>query len=225
MSKTRDQGTLTLCHAGHLLVLAKRSFERMGSYTSESEITIILSTLALEAFVNELAYMGDSLSSENIPEEIKAFHSLMHEAESSNAQIGLKIQLAYYALTRKTVDKGALPYQDFDSLIKLRNALAHPKPITVPLDSDGESDYEHCNIVKRLVDRKVIGEPPNHPLPWRQLLVVPEVAAWSYNVAVQVIRWLVSSIPPSYLRKVADVQIATLEEIHISHFNAGDKSV
>ncbi len=205
----------TLYHSGHLLVLAKRSWERTRSNKSESEIAIILSVVALEAFLNELTHSAGICSNDHAPEEIKAFHSLLQEVENNNAQIQLKVQLAYYVLTKKTVDKGSALYQDFNCLIKLRNALVHAKPITVPWAFDDDPEYKPLPLLKHFIDRKIIDKPPNREVPWRQILVVPEVAAWAYDVAVRVIKWITASIPQSILNELTAFSIRELEEIDV----------
>jgi hypothetical protein len=147
-------------------------------------VALILSAISLEAFLNEMVELASFSSDESEPEEIRAFAGILRDLEQQRAQIGLKVQIAHYVLKKKKLNRGESPHQDFALLMDLRNALVHKKPEKWTWMGD-DQEYEPHTLVKRLADRKVIPPPSTDEPPQLFILICsPEVAHWSYNVAV-----------------------------------------
>jgi hypothetical protein len=100
--------------------------------------------------------------------------------------------VAYFALTGRAVDQGTQPYQDFVLLVKLRNAFVHAKPISFALTPDAQD----TGIASQLCSRGVIArESATRFGPWIRHVLCPEVVAWGYNTAVDVIRHITLLFP------------------------------
>jgi hypothetical protein len=188
VSDTMVTYTQSLIHS------ALNSIKYAESYPQDTQITIILSTLAVEAFMNELGNVNSFVPKEELSPSLMLSASILDELEKNNAQIRLKLMVSHYALTGELIDKGAQPYQDFDLLVDIRNALVHPKPIRFS-QQDVENDRQH-KFVQQLVSRKVI-VPPNDgsTKSWRKYILQPPVAHWAYSVATSIILDLIDKIP------------------------------
>jgi hypothetical protein len=112
---------------------------------------------------------------------------------------------------------GELPYQDFALLISIRNALVHKKPEKFHYPTDYESsetEFEPHKFIKRLAERKVIELPPKTELPrWYAYIHKPEVARWSYNVAVQTVELIIGFVPAGLFKDRLLFMTQTVKEI------------
>ncbi len=93
---------------GSFFWLARKAYERSKSDASESVITLLLSAIGVESFINEMTeFASNSAFTENEPSrEIKVLGALLSDLEEQKVQIGAKIQLAYYILTRQQLKVG-----------------------------------------------------------------------------------------------------------------------
>jgi hypothetical protein len=192
----------TLFVGDEIFELARRAYERSESDPPEAVVALILSAVSFEVLLNEMVEFAlSSLSNENEPEEVKTLASILKDLEQQRAQLGLKVQIAYYILKKKKLNKGEPLYQDFDLLMNLRNTLVHKKPEKWTWTGD-DQEYEPHKLVKQLADRKVISLPSSNEPPLLFIIICsPDVARWSYNVAVRMVKFLVDLVPPSQLRK------------------------
>jgi len=203
---------------GSFFWLARKAYERSKSDASESVITLVLSAIGIESFINEMTeFASNSSFTENEPIEIKVLGALLSDLEKEKAQVGAKIQLAYYILTRQQLKVGELPYQDFALLISIRNALVHKKPEKFHYPTDIESpepEFEQHKFIKRLSERKVIELPSKTETPqWYAYIHKPEVARWSYNVAVQMVKLIIDIVPPGLFKNRLLIMTKTVKEI------------
>ena len=113
---------------GSMLLLAEKSCKRSQEDKQESLTAILLSALAFECFINELEDMASRYITSSDADNLQALRDFLVDLEKGDAQIKLKIKTIYYFLTTKRLDMGTLPYQDFNFLTDLRNALVHRKP-------------------------------------------------------------------------------------------------
>lgn len=90
----------------------------------EALTSIVFATVALEAFINELADFPAEFP-DSIEPVIATFAGLMQELEKSRASIASKFWLGRWVFASTPYDKGKEPYQSFGLLIELRNALVH----------------------------------------------------------------------------------------------------
>ncbi len=204
--------------SGSFFWLARKAYERSKSDPSESILTIILSAIGVESFINELTELASNSSfKRNEPSEIKVLGALLSDLEKQRVQIRPKIQLAYYILTRQQLQVGELPYQDFALLISIRNALVHKKPEKFHHPDDlenSEPDFDPHEFIKRLSDRKVIELPPKTEVPqWYAYIQNPEAAKWSYNIAVQMVKLIIDIVPAGLFKKRLLFITKTVEEI------------
>jgi hypothetical protein len=205
-----------LYHSGHVLVLARRSYERIGDYRSESQIPVILATVALEGFVNELEHQAEFAASLGSSVVAATVARALRMAEDGHASILLKINIAYLAMSGALPDTGSQPYQDIELLIRLRNLLVHARPESVEFGEPGVS-ADFPKIVRSFASRGVIRMPPNgSAIAWQQYVLVPSVAAWAHNTAVRAIRWLAAAAPEEWLRMFLQLQADGLTEIESS---------
>ena len=95
---------------GHLLMLAKRTYQNRGEHDFECRSVIILSALAVECFLNEVQGLAESDADEGIEETAKLAR-LLSEAENEKASLLFKVSLAHFVCTGMLVDKGAQPFR------------------------------------------------------------------------------------------------------------------
>jgi len=174
---------------------------------------ILFSAAALEAYINEtfqiIRGMPALWQSSN---KVSAFADVLDEAEEHRASPKLKYLLAKIVLTGTSFDKGALPYQDFDLLMAMRDELMHYKLQRI------EDTHK---IVERLKSRKIqIAHEPNVRVSWTSVIATPDVAKWACNTAASMIntiqQGLFAAVPaesdPSMLHFLAGVHYTPIEE-------------
>lgn len=114
------------------LLLAKTKEEpRMSKQRAHVVAAVVCAVMGLEACVNEV-YLDACDGSKRLAGLDKQTVALLAEwwpcLEKQRANILLKYQHALLLAGKSPMPKGQNPYQDTDSLILLRNALAHYKP-------------------------------------------------------------------------------------------------
>ena len=161
------------------VVRARDDFERRHDLTDDALSAILLAAAAGEAFVNELAAnirMHDSAARDWSPisEAVRACASAIEEAEISREGIDAKFKHAARALDAGWRGAGALPFQDFVRLLKLRNAIVHLKP---SMHDTTAAIVTELGQRIRLADDK---------LPWLNRVMTPEVAFWAVSTSRRV---------------------------------------
>jgi len=204
-----------LYHHGNILFLAKNAYERSLKVEGESFVSIMLSAMALECYINDFTHRS---SQELLQIGIKPLRDLsyvLNTLESSRATLIAKIESIYFLLTGSEVDRGSKSNQDLVMLVRLRNELVHRKP-----ESHGDwgikdtSEFEPHKFVKFFSDKGVIGlPPPEAPPVWSQFINKPVVAKWAYNTVVHIIKGIVSILPPSHFSQVENVCTDDLQKI------------
>jgi len=110
---------------------------RPGVHTRDAIPAILLSAAAAEAFINELA---EWLAMERdffkaaaekcqlrMHDGLRSLADVLQEVEKSRGSLELKYLMASHVLSGKCFEKGAPPFDDFATLVKLRNDLMHLK--------------------------------------------------------------------------------------------------
>ena len=117
--------------AGSVFSIAKDAFERTKAAAGERETgqkdalaAVAFSVAALEAFMNEAAVFSATAQPDE-PPSVRAFVGIMHELERSRLDLRTRFLLARAVFAGEPYNKGAQPYQDFDLLVRLRNAVVH----------------------------------------------------------------------------------------------------
>jgi hypothetical protein len=197
---------------GSLFAVAWRACERSKENGQEAIVAIVFSALAVEGFVNHIAELASRPLAEKNVDELQAFASVMSDLEAQRAQIKTRIQMGYYILTRKTLDRGGLPYQDFSLLVDLRNQLVHSQPEKV--EWPPRTDWEPHRLVQQLVARKVIAKPSSSQAPQFQPVICRyEVARWAYNLALDMMNLLINAVPEGEFKETLRFSAANFRPI------------
>jgi len=161
---------------------ARLSLMMCKTMTQPDAVTaVILSVATLEGFINGLT----EYSRWHNP-DWEAWGNILYEAERQHASVRLKYLLAAYS-TGQTFDRGAQPYQDFELLIGLRDALVHPKNLI------------GANVVKQVLMR-VMGEAAFNskyqhiPLGYGEICST-SVAKWACNTTSEMIHAVLDKLP------------------------------
>jgi hypothetical protein len=178
---------------------------------------ILFSAMTVETFLNELT----ELASQHGPRErqAKTLAEALEEVEESRGSIRLKLLTATIALG-KPVEKGHEPYQSFDLLFKVRDAIVHLKPYRHTFTGTGV-EAEPRGLLNALHARGLVPDPT--ALPAQSFLSTVASAAlchWAIQTAREVVSHAVGLLPEGDLRRhaqfllagVLGIDLATLTE-------------
>ena len=134
------------------------SIARKAHGSGDYLIAIAFAASAVEAFINELALRASvSLKTEKpYQPALSVLAEVLEDAESCRMSVQGKYRLAKQLLTGKPLETDKSPYQDFNMLFQLRNALLHMKP-GATLD---DQEAEHKKLVKMLLSHHLCNNPP-----------------------------------------------------------------
>jgi len=191
-----------------LFGIARDAYERTknGSLTKASGqrdavVAVVFSAAALEAFINEVGGIAEGLIQRFVtqdPDSVKQYAALWKEVERLQKSIAFEYLLASTAFSGQPYDKGTGPYQDFEILIKLRNALVHFEP------DHGELSPGPPRIIQSLQSKNILAEPKGgeNGQSWITLIMTREVARWACNTSADLVRSVLEFVPESILKKV-----------------------
>ena len=112
--------------------------------------------VALEAFLNEsTAVAPDYLANPQEPQVVAAFAEFMDDAERSHVSLESKFIMGNWSLTGKRLDRGVQPYQDFSSLVGLRNDLVHFTP-NESVDFNVSPDEIHQRLAAKFRSKNIL---------------------------------------------------------------------
>jgi hypothetical protein len=103
------------------------------AWPHEALSAILFSALAVEAFINELpeaaARDANGPWMTGLPgvDLLRDLAETLDMIEDSQGNIGLKYQMASKILTGRTFDSNEAPFQDFNTLVRVRNEVVHPR--------------------------------------------------------------------------------------------------
>jgi hypothetical protein len=158
-------------------------------------VAIAFSAIGLEAFVNEIIERLSWPAYPDEPAELVHLRTMAVASElaSRSTSLAIRVQVIYAAMTGQTFDRARQPYQDFDLLISLRNAVVHDRPEEIEHNADGGREGPPSSIVRRrLVSRGVVDPTDESQVAhgsW-MTLTDPRVAAWALLTAVAMARAL-----------------------------------
>jgi hypothetical protein len=176
------------------------------SMPSDPLIAIVFSALGAEAFINELAEMAqrDADMAEPGRENIDMLHQLAAtltaiEKDQLREQLQRKYLQTSRILSTQAFARGSPPFQDFKSLIQLRDALVHPRH----QDMTDQAGYisPRPAVVRNLQQRgltRTRGSRCNGTsggMSWLDELVTPDIANWAYQAAVGIVRAVGDMLP------------------------------
>ncbi|WP_445357964.1 hypothetical protein [Microbulbifer sp. ANSA005] len=187
-------------------MLAKKAYERSKDESWEASVSIMLSAMTLECYVNELSHRVSDFQRHEPIEELKNLGFLLGEYEKNKNSLQSKIELIHFCLSGEKADKGSKYFQDISMLIKLRNALVHRKPeSTGDFGADPDAVYSLHPFTSFLVERGLIHRPSEKMPPvWSYTVSQPSVAAWAYNTVVEAITTTVSMLPDSTTKSIEE---------------------
>jgi len=182
------------CNSGILYRMAIRAYNQTEDAPSDTvsgqddALTAVLFAAAtLEAFIVEFSFfaeIGTQLS--NVSSSAASLADMLNEAESSRGSVRLKYLIAKSILSGKPYDKGRTPYQDFDLLFTIRDAILHHKPEKIR-----ESPHK---IVAALMTRHLC-ERAKAKTTWLHQITTRAVAKWACNVVRDMVASLTEHIP------------------------------
>ena len=183
-------------NSGVLYGIATCAYERTKTAPSDTTTNqddaltaVLFAAATLEAFIMELtlsAEMGTKLS--RVPSLVAPFASVLDEAESSRGSVRLKYLLAKAVLSGQPYEKGLQPYQDFDLLFTIRDAIVHYKPQKITQDPH--------KIVAALAARGLCEpEEPHVKSSWLHQITTRAVARWACNVVRDMVASLREHFP------------------------------
>jgi hypothetical protein len=185
-------------HSGELFGAARDARDRAiaavqanpQAWPSDTIVAIILAAATTEAFINELtewvAIDRDRLvrQSNPISPELHAFADALQEVEKAQGNLQLKYLVASQTLSGSMFEKGKNPYQDFATLVNLRNDLMHVKPRQPP------------KYIKNLQQLRIAhSHKKNVSMSWFNVIQTDKMAIWACKTAHNIILAVLDFIP------------------------------
>ena len=103
------------------------------AWPHEALSAILFASLAAEAFINELAEAaardanGPWMTGLPGVDLLRDLAETLDAIEDAQGSIGLKYHMASKILSGRTFDASKVPFQEFDTLVKVRNEIVHPR--------------------------------------------------------------------------------------------------
>jgi hypothetical protein len=138
---------------------------------------VVLSVAALEAFLNEEA----DLMASRAPAAAANIETALRERELPD-----RWDAFVRAMSNVGFERGRLPFQAFDRLHELRNAVVHYRPhFLVP---GALPDTKRGRILENLRNDFALREGPEGSAPWTHRYLSPGCAAWACRTARDMVR-------------------------------------
>lgn len=191
--------------AGHIFLVARRTYKRSIVDSSEAMPSIILSTVALECFVNETIERLSKQYFREADPRLDLASNWLEFIELKKGSTLEKLEAFHLVFRNKPTDRGCQPYQDISFLYQLRNELVHkkPEPFGDWDPNNKERIYEPHKFVRTLVHRGIVTKPPpNLPPIWSQFILHDRTAKWAFNTAVLGVQFVVSLLPEGVFSKI-----------------------
>jgi hypothetical protein len=159
-----------------------------------SLVSIVFVVISLEAFLNEAAEVAhDVREGKSEPEAVAAFAQLMKDSE--RASLESKFVLSNWLLTGKRIDTSRQPYQNFSSLLNLRNALVHFDPNEPWNTFEEAAILRQKKIIASLESQNILATKVWGHGSWTSSLQTKAVARWACNAASQMVFDFVKKAP------------------------------
>jgi hypothetical protein len=173
--------------------------ENSEALPADATLALIVAAVAVEAFINEL---GESLAmhrddgSKSMSAPLLACANALEEIEDSRGSLQLKYIVAFNALG-ESVNKGANPYQDFATLVTLRNDLVHLKPRDrFEIEESGNHVVHWPKHIEALEARGLARRrEAGVMMSWFNALQTDRMAAWACQTALNIILAVLALIP------------------------------
>lgn len=172
---------------------------------SDAFVAIILAAAATEAFINELAELVSITRirlDETLTDEQRSFADVIRKLESERPRGALqKKYLGAAEALGSPFDPGSNPFQDFNTLVKLRDSLMHVKPNTdTEVDSDGRLRTPMPAHIRALQQRGLARRDTN--ISWFDALLTQEIADWAPATARTIMLAVLDQFPDDSVRSL-----------------------
>jgi hypothetical protein len=184
-------------------VQAKAADPDMAQFTASALVSVIFAVMTLEAFMSQALYMTRSFTS--LHPKIDVFRTMMSELDKreTSGQLRLKYYMARWVIVGEPFDRGGAPYQDFNLLVDIRNALIHLKPDRTTADDQTKPD----KIVMKLQEKHLIkDDPKERRYLWIHMISNAKVARWAINTAAEMIQ--------GFWKDASEEQVRTFFWVH-----------
>jgi len=162
--------------------------------------SIVFSVISLEAFLNEMTESAeDNATMDYEPEAVATFAYMMRDMEA--ASLETKFIMSSWVLTGKSLSRAAQPFQDFASLIALRNQLVHFKPSEIVAGPIVNTEEVNKKRLKKLESKNILA-PAMYQGSW---VIMPQPRLWQNGAAKQLRKWLLI-FPARYLTECGEQQ-------------------
>ena len=119
--------------------------------------------------------------------------------EDAQGSIGLKYHMASKILSGRTFDASKAPFQDFDTLVKLRNEVVHPRH----RDRTGKGGYVEpaSPAIRNLQQRGLTttrgrqSGDPSGGMSWLNEIECGRTATWACQAAREIITAILTMLP------------------------------
>ena len=155
--------------------------------------SIVFSVISLEAFLNEMTESAeDNATMDYEAEAVDVFAQMMRDMET--ASLETKFIMSSWVLTGKSLSRGAQPFQDFASLIALRNQLVHFKPSEIVAGPIVNTKEVNKKRLKKLESKNILA-PAMYQGSWVYHATTRAVAEWSCTTASVVVADFAGKVP------------------------------
>lgn len=185
--------------------------------------SILMSAAGVEGYIFSLTDLDYGMGKPS--RCMKTLREVLLQLEESNTQIAQKIQMAHFILTTSFFDKTDPVFRDFLLLVKLRNALIHPRsPQVVVIKGEVKQSKLDEKILKQLISVKAckplkqLEGSEIDLLDWQSHAINHECALWAYETATNLCDVVRSSITNVYQKEIDDSE-ALIKSILISGSN------
>ena len=189
-------------HAAEFMTLALKARDRAADarradptvMAEDALVSLVMAAVTTEAFINELgAYYELRKIAGTIDPVEAACGDALAEVERSRGSTELKYLVASLTLSGQMFNRSMQPFQDFSTLMTVRNTLVHPKP----LDRSDDSGVMVPPAYVREFERRgmTYAREADLSVSWLNLLETEKVASWACQAAVDVILSLADMAP------------------------------
>ncbi len=190
----------TIFYSGNLLSIAYEAARRADAsardapdhLTNDALVAIVLAASAAEGFLNDLVgaigRAGDAFG------PLAAVAEALDSMDEERCSVRARYLAAGVLLGCDALRKGKEPFQSFDDVSALRNAIVHVKPID--LDEANRPARIAAALGQRGIARQVPPRQPDAPTgePWLAQIRTPETAWWAADSASALMIQLAESV-------------------------------
>jgi hypothetical protein len=163
--------------------------------------SIVFSALSLESYLNELPKFITEcckIKSERTLERLRLYQFLIQNRVSNE----IKLTLAYYSLLGH-LPKGEHFPSEVRLLFKIRNIMVHPQPTKTFIFSKQVDEPELPNILKELIDRKIIKlSKSKQTISLSDIVVLRQIVPWAIELNFKVREKFVHEVKNRSIRNV-----------------------